>query len=186
MEQKINTYEAMFLVPSGQPASEAMCEPIKTILERYGAEILRLDHWDERRLAYKIRTHKHGNFILGYFRLDPSKIVEIEHDCGLSEDIIRVQILRRDKLSAEDIEYEFGLTASMPQRMDFEDDDTPPPPTEVVDTDETEEAEEEADSEEEESAEEDTAEDTAEEPSEETGDEPEENDQDEERPEGTI
>lgn len=110
MSEKTNTYEAMFLLSSGGADFETTSEPIRNILSRYQAEMLMLKPWDERKLAYGIRGHKRGLYALSFFRLDPTRVVEVEHDCQLDERFLRVLILRRDRLTTEEIEREKTTT----------------------------------------------------------------------------
>lgn len=117
MDQK-KTYEGMFLLEAGNPDFQATSEPVRNILTRYEAEILALKLWDERKLAYEIRGRKRGTYALAYFKADPLKIVEIEHDCELDERVVRQLILRRDKLTEEEINAE--TPASSGQRVNTE------------------------------------------------------------------
>lgn len=103
MEQRIYTYEGMFLLDSSSDF-EAASEPVKSILTRYGAELLAFKPWDDRKLAYEIRGRKRGLYVLTYFKADPEKIVEIEHDCQLDERFLRQLILRKDRLTQEQID----------------------------------------------------------------------------------
>ncbi|MCK4275207.1 MAG: 30S ribosomal protein S6, partial [Phycisphaerae bacterium] len=103
MNQKTKTYEGMFLLEAGTPNFETACEPIRKVLDRNQAEILSIKPWDERKLAYEVRHHKRGLYVLTYFRTDPLRIAELEHDCQLNEQILRVLILHRDHLSDEQI-----------------------------------------------------------------------------------
>ena len=109
MSQSTKTYEAMFLVPPGSDF-EAACEPIRTVLARSEAEILSMKSWDERRLAYEIAGQRRGLYILAYFKGDPLKIGEIEHDCQLAEGIMRVLITRKDRISDDEINAETPAT----------------------------------------------------------------------------
>jgi small subunit ribosomal protein S6 len=104
MEANVKNYEGMFLLEAGNPDFQAASEPVRGILTRYGAEILSFKPWDERKLAYEIRGRKRGLYVLVYFKADPLKIVEIEHDCELDERVLRQLILRRDKLTQEQID----------------------------------------------------------------------------------
>jgi small subunit ribosomal protein S6 len=112
MSEKTKTYEAMFLVDSGQPNFDAASEPIRGILTRRGAEILSLKPWDDRKLAFEIRGRKRGLYILCYFKIDPLQVVEIEHDCRLDERVIRSLFLRKDKLTQETINAETPATTA--------------------------------------------------------------------------
>lgn len=87
-------YEAMFLVDSVTEADwDKTNTAIKKILEKAGAEIVSMEKWDERRLAYEINGRNRGTYILCYFHADGQKIRQIERDAQLSELILRVLIL---------------------------------------------------------------------------------------------
>ncbi|MBN1553259.1 MAG: 30S ribosomal protein S6 [Phycisphaerae bacterium] len=104
MEQMKNSYEGMFLVDAGQPNTDTALEPVRNVLQRADAEILSLKPWDERRLAYEIEGRKRGLYILGYFKLDADKVAELEHDCLLNENIIRMLLLRKDTVTEAELE----------------------------------------------------------------------------------
>jgi len=97
LDSKINRlYEAMFLVDSGEAASdwEGLEKAIRKILSRNHAEVVSLGKWDERRLAYEVQGKGRGTYILCYFRADGDGVTGIERDVQLSERIMRVLILR--------------------------------------------------------------------------------------------
>jgi ribosomal protein S6 len=91
-------YEAMFLVGSSRAARDwdGTLKAIRTILERAGCRIVSLDKWDERKLAYEVRGHGRGTYILSFFEADASRISGIERDVLLSERILRALVLRVD------------------------------------------------------------------------------------------
>lgn len=103
MEENITmkTYEGMFLLDGGQPNFELACEPIRNVLDRSGAEVLSSRLWEDRKLAYEIKGRKRGLYVLTYFKMDVSKIVELENDCQLNEGILRVLFRRKDNLTDE-------------------------------------------------------------------------------------
>jgi small subunit ribosomal protein S6 len=95
---------------SGIPDFNTASEPVRNILTRYGADILAMKAWDERRLAYEILGRKRGLYVLSYFKADPLRVVEIEHDCQLDERVLRSLILRRDRLTDEQINADTPAT----------------------------------------------------------------------------
>ncbi len=103
MTQETRTYEGMFLVDAGKSDFEAAAKPIRNILDRSQAEILSIKPWDERRLAYEIRGRRRALYVLTYFKVDPVSASDIERHCDLSEEILRVLILRHDDLTDERI-----------------------------------------------------------------------------------
>ncbi len=109
----MHTYEAMFLLGPNQPTSDAAFEPIQAVLGRFDADILGIKLWDERRLAYEVQGYKRGTYILTYFKMDPTKITELEHECQLSEAILRVLFLRRDEVTEKELEADTPATMSI-------------------------------------------------------------------------
>lgn len=97
-----NLYEAMFVVDAAKGSSEFpnTIRHIADLLTRHGAEIERMERWDERKLAYPIGHAKRGVYILVYVRADGSAITEIRRSVVLSEDLLRVLILRSEGPSA--------------------------------------------------------------------------------------
>ncbi len=98
-------YEGLFLVDSGEAAADwkVVTGAVEKILARSEADVVSLRKWDERRLAYDIARKSRGTYILVYFNCDPRRIGAIERDVQLSEMIMRVMILRTDKMRPEDI-----------------------------------------------------------------------------------
>jgi len=94
----------MFLMPAGGPDFQRASEPVLRVLARCEAEVMSIKPWDERRLAFEIGGQRRGLYILTYFKADPSRIGEIEHDCQLDPGILRAMILRRDRLSQEQVQ----------------------------------------------------------------------------------
>ena len=101
----MNQYEAMFLFDPTFGASFEACESeIKRLMERANAELLFCRRWEERRLAYKIKGRKRGVYVLVYFKAPPDKIVPLERDVQISENILRVLVLRADYVTPEMME----------------------------------------------------------------------------------
>lgn len=106
MEQRIKTYEAMFLLDPGQMNFETACQPINRVFERNGAEVLSLKLWDDRRLAYEIKNRKRGLYVIAYFKMDTANVKPLERDCMLSDEILRVLVIRKDRLTEEEMNAE--------------------------------------------------------------------------------
>jgi len=107
-------YEGLFLVDSGQAAADwdGVIAAIEKALKRADAEVVSIKKWDERKLAYDVEGKSRGTYILAYFNSDPVKIASIERDVTLSEQIIRVLILRTERMSKEDLEKEVPFEAA--------------------------------------------------------------------------
>ncbi|MEK7711232.1 MAG: 30S ribosomal protein S6 [Planctomycetota bacterium] len=98
----LNQYEAMFLFDPTFAGSFENCEgEIRRIMTRAEAEIVFCRKWDERRLTYKIKGRKRGTYVLVYFNAPPGKITSLERDVLLSENVLRVLILRADGVTPD-------------------------------------------------------------------------------------
>ena len=96
----------MFLIDSSLAGADwdGINAAIRKILEKAEAEIVSIEKWDDRRLAYDIKGKSRGTYILSYFRADGGRIQDIEKSVRLSEKIMRVLILSAERLRQEDIE----------------------------------------------------------------------------------
>ncbi|MFP4175978.1 MAG: 30S ribosomal protein S6 [Planctomycetota bacterium] len=95
-------YEAMFLLDSAK-GGEELPEAIRYItglMERNGAEIERVEKWDERKLAYKIQGIDRGIYLQVHCRIEPAEVEGLRNAINLSEEILRVLILKVDEIPA--------------------------------------------------------------------------------------
>ena len=88
-------YEAMWLFDSAVVAKdvEAAIKHVEELLKKQDAVIIRLEKWDDRKLAYDIKGVKRGTYIVGYFQCEPSKIEKLRRDSRLSELVLRHLVL---------------------------------------------------------------------------------------------
>lgn len=89
-------YEGMFILDSNRFGRdhETVSGQIPAMVEKFGGEMLVSRLWEERRLAYPINGHRKGTYWLTYFRLDGSKLPELERQCQITDDILRVLFLK--------------------------------------------------------------------------------------------
>ncbi|MEM8739251.1 MAG: 30S ribosomal protein S6 [Planctomycetota bacterium] len=98
-------YEGMFLM-SQSAVSAGLGSAIDTVrgmLDRVEAEVITLGKWEERKLSYPIEGQKRGTYLLTLFKAAPTQIANIERDCNLSEDVIRVMMTRADHMGETEI-----------------------------------------------------------------------------------
>lgn len=132
-------YEGLFLMNQQAIQSDLQngIDTIRGMLDRAGAEVIALGRWDERRLAYEIGGQKRGLFLLSMFRVDPVQIANIERDCNLAEEVMRVLMLRADHYG----EAELAHIQQDTQAQMFEHDEEPEQEESVEDDVEVEEEE---------------------------------------------
>lgn len=101
----VASYECLFLLDPTKTATDAdgVKAQLHTTLEKYGAQILASRKWDDRKLAYPIKGHKKGVYHLTYFKADTLKMIEVERDFRLNENILRHCLSRIDAKWDEDM-----------------------------------------------------------------------------------
>ncbi len=93
-------YEGLFLIDNAHANTEwdNVVKRIQDILQKNGAEILKIEKWGEKKLAYKIKGHKRGTYLLIHFNANNSAITTLRRDFQLSDYIVRFLIVKDDKI----------------------------------------------------------------------------------------
>jgi small subunit ribosomal protein S6 len=90
----VHNYEGMFLLDNSKvKADAAECVGVVTeMLKKHQGEVVRVERWDERKLAYEIRGQKRATYILAHFKMAPEKPGELRHDVNLNESFLRILV----------------------------------------------------------------------------------------------
>ncbi|HWB54052.1 MAG TPA: 30S ribosomal protein S6 [Tepidisphaeraceae bacterium] len=104
MANKNSQYEAMFLLSAVAGSAEDVTAIPRQIVERHGGKIMVIKKWDERKLAYEIGSQKRGTYVVVFFTAPGEAVTQIERDVNLSDEVVRVIVLRADHLSKEEME----------------------------------------------------------------------------------
>jgi len=91
-------YEGMFILDSNRYGKDpaGVSGKINALVEKLGGEILVSRMWAEQRLAYPIEGHRRGTYWLTYFRMDSSKMEELNYACNISDDMLRYLFIKQD------------------------------------------------------------------------------------------
>jgi len=91
-------YEGMFILDAGKYGRdpEGVSGQIPRMIRDNGGEVLVSRLWEERRLAYPIKGHRRGTYWLTYFRIEGSRVRELNRKCQLSDTILRHLFLKID------------------------------------------------------------------------------------------
>ena len=89
----MRTYESIFIVHPEVVGDEqvAIIDKYKTILSDQGAEVLKLDNWGVRTLAYPVKKQTKGCYVLVIFDAEPNVIAEYERRMRIDEKVIKFQ-----------------------------------------------------------------------------------------------
>lgn len=101
-------YEGMFLVDSRKANRDwdSVEQHLTGILEKCGAKIHRISRWAERKLAYPVKKHTRGVYVLTYFETpdEDGIITEIYRQVEISDNIIRALVVRIKEVPPEEEE----------------------------------------------------------------------------------
>jgi small subunit ribosomal protein S6 len=87
----LNEYELLYIVSPRVPADDVAnaIERVNALVTAQGGEVLSVDNWGRRRLAYPIRQYFEGTYVLTTLKMPPTGAVAIESGLRLSEEVIR-------------------------------------------------------------------------------------------------
>lgn len=122
--KRLNTYETVIIV-----SASLEDEDIEKILKRYeeffknnNVEILEVEKWGRKRMAYHIKKIRTGYYFLIRFRSEGSFIKKFERALQLDEQILRYLTVRLDKKALAYAETQKGKpVTSLEEEYDFED-----------------------------------------------------------------
>ncbi len=80
----------------GDEQARAIVERVAQIITNNRGQVVRVNAWGRRRMAYPIQRFRDGLYFFYDLILDPSTIAEIERNIRVNEDIIRHLMKVRD------------------------------------------------------------------------------------------
>lgn len=91
-------YELAFILSPevNEEETRAMLERVEQIVATYGGQIVKVNQWGRRRLAYPIQRHRDGQYIFIDMILTPETVVELERMLKVSEIVLRHMMRKRD------------------------------------------------------------------------------------------
>ena len=95
----MRNYECMFIL---KPDMEE--EALQQAIDRYSAivtdgqgEIVSIDKWGKRRLAYEIKDLFEGYYVLMNFKSEPAVVKELDRVMKIAEYMLRFMIINKDE-----------------------------------------------------------------------------------------
>ncbi|MDD6887559.1 MAG: 30S ribosomal protein S6 [bacterium] len=94
----MNQYEALYIiVPEiDEETTKATIEKFKGIVESNAGEVVSVDEWGKRRLAYAIDYKTEGYYVLMSFNSAPEFPAELERNFKNDERIMRYMVTRKE------------------------------------------------------------------------------------------
>jgi small subunit ribosomal protein S6 len=99
----MRVYETIFIARPdlNEEALAERVEWFKGILASQGAQVLNVEQWGKKRLAYKVEKQRYGIYVLVHYEGGPHVVSEVERHLRMSEDILRYITVRLEGRQAE-------------------------------------------------------------------------------------
>jgi len=93
-------YEIVFIVRpdvSNQQA-EQLAEKYGALVAEKGGKVIKSEYWGLRTLAYRVKKHRKGHYVMIGATGDGPMVDEIERQLGLSDDVIRYLTIKVEEM----------------------------------------------------------------------------------------
>ncbi|EFH90843.1 30S ribosomal protein S6 [Ktedonobacter racemifer] len=91
-------YELAFILNPevSEEETRTILDRVEQIVANYGGQIVKVNNWGRRRLAYPIERHRDGIYVFIDMILTPETVAEIERTLKVSESVLRYMTKKRD------------------------------------------------------------------------------------------
>ena len=93
-------YESVLIARQDISATqvEALADTLAKTIEDHGGSVPKREHWGLRTLAFRIRKHRKGHYVLFNIDAPAAAVHELERQARISEDVLRCLTVRVDEL----------------------------------------------------------------------------------------
>jgi len=91
-------YELAFILNPevSEEETRSILERLDQIVANFGGQVVKVNQWGRRRLAYPIERHRDGFYIFIDMILTPETVIELERTLKVSEVVLRYMMKKRD------------------------------------------------------------------------------------------
>jgi small subunit ribosomal protein S6 len=109
-------YEIGFILNPevSEEQTRAILERIEQIVANHDGQMLKVNQWGRRRLAYPIDHHRDGYYVFIDTILTPETIAELDRTLKVSEEVLRHLIKRRDPKAVQKEREARAVAAATP------------------------------------------------------------------------
>lgn len=96
-------YELMYILDPGldEDSSKALVGRIEDLMTKQGVEIQSTEPWGKRRMAYRIKGHWEGNYVLSQLKATALTVSEMERRLRVTDGVLRFLTVRIDEEQAK-------------------------------------------------------------------------------------
>ena len=96
-------YESVLIARQDLGASQVsnIVSDLSDIIKKEGGEVVRVDNWGLKNLAYRIKKNRKGHYVVMNIAAPANAIAEVERIMRFNEDIIRYMTVKVDEFSED-------------------------------------------------------------------------------------
>ena len=93
------TYEILFIADPnlGEPEVDALAAQVQGFVEKDAGKLQKMEKWGKKRLAYDVRRHREGYYVLLVVEGTGAMVKEVERRLKVTDGIIRYLTVRVDE-----------------------------------------------------------------------------------------
>ena len=97
----MNKYESVLIARQDLGASQVntLVDELKNVISSQGGEVVRVDNWGLKNLAYRIKKNRKGHYVLLNIAAPANAVAEYERVMRVNEDIIRYMTVKVEDFS---------------------------------------------------------------------------------------
>ena len=97
----MNKYESVLIARQDLGASQVntLVDELKNVISAQGGEVVRVDNWGLKNLAYRIKKNRKGHYVLLNISAPATAVAEYERVMRVNEDIIRYMTVKVDEFA---------------------------------------------------------------------------------------
>lgn len=109
-------YEMLYIVHPNyeQDRLESVMDSVKKEMARLNMNILNVDVWGKRKLAYLINKQRYGSYVLVYFEADTQTIVELSEWMEIQSTVLHQIVIKLEEKPVFENDEEVVVKAAAP------------------------------------------------------------------------
>ena len=95
----MRNYEAMYILKPEleEEALNGMITRFEDVIKNNGGEVVKLDRWGKRRLAYEVNGNTEGFYVLMHIKAPSSASQELDRVLKIQDDVIRHLVVKTEE-----------------------------------------------------------------------------------------
>ena len=128
MSQRV--YEILFIADPNlsEPDVDALTATLQGFVEKEGGKVEKIEKWGKKRLAYLVKRHREGSYVLVVAKGGTSMMKEVERRIRVTDGVIKFMTVRVDEELRKADRRKAKRVAEEEKRRGRPVERTPPPP----------------------------------------------------------